>query len=80
MQAPLFWGGDISVRVTATLRLGGFALVVPVHVANVQVSWLPFSLFSLDYISRQRLCSTCPMARGQRTGQLLPLLSFYLII
>ncbi|GAB4813356.1 hypothetical protein N2152v2_000402 [Parachlorella kessleri] len=57
LEAPLFWGGDISVRVTATLRLGGFALVIPVHVANVQFK-------ALTRITVKPLVETLPCAGG----------------
>ena len=36
-QAPLFWGGDIQVRVTAVVKAGSKLIDVPVDVANVQV-------------------------------------------
>lgn len=38
-QAPLFWGGDITVRVTASIKLGPVVLDIPLRVCNVQASW-----------------------------------------
>lgn len=37
-QTPAFWGGDISLRVTAVVKAGSQTIDVPVDIANIQAS------------------------------------------
>lgn len=40
IEAPLFWGGDIRLRVTAVARLGKYFVDLPVDVSNIQLKAL----------------------------------------
>ena len=40
METPIFWGGDLRVRVTAVLKLGSTCIDVPVDIANIQIKAL----------------------------------------
>lgn len=39
-EAPVFWGGDISIRVTAVVEMGGKRIDFPVEVNNIQLKAL----------------------------------------
>ena len=41
LQTPAFWGGDMSVRVTAVVKVGSKTIDVPVDVGNIQVGAAP---------------------------------------
>lgn len=41
VQTPAFWGGDISLRVTAVVQAGSKTVDVPVDVSNIQASQSP---------------------------------------
>ena len=42
-QAPMFWGGDMHVRVTAVVKAGSKTIDLPVDVANIQARRLSIS-------------------------------------
>ena len=64
LQTPAFWGGDMSVRVTAVVKVGSKTIDVPVDVGNIQVGAAP----PLPPPSRPTRPCDVPPARSARGG------------
>lgn len=65
VETPAFWGGDMSIRVTAVIKVGSKTIDLPVDVANIQFK-------ALTRITVKPLVETLPCLGGVTVSLLEP--------